>query len=195
MIPSIPTTYAGINMRSRLEAKWAAFFDQIGWRWTYEPFQGDGYIPDFMIHGADPLLIEVKPAPSVYAMGQYVEKVAHGLREHWTHDVLIVGLNPIIDVREEGSVVGLLGEFMDEQEGWCFNEGMWSACPGQEVTAPPYGWRMDCNSIGVQHSIQSFRHRPCGHYPGGALVPVYSASWNVAAAWAEATNATQWRAS
>ncbi|MEA2669684.1 MAG: hypothetical protein QOJ33_2618, partial [Chloroflexota bacterium] len=30
---AIPTTYDGVNFRSRLEAKWAAFFDLLGWRW------------------------------------------------------------------------------------------------------------------------------------------------------------------
>lgn len=28
---AIPTTYADVQMRSRLEAKWAAFFDLCGW--------------------------------------------------------------------------------------------------------------------------------------------------------------------
>jgi hypothetical protein len=31
----IPTVYRGIEYRSRLEAKWAAFCDRIGWRHTY----------------------------------------------------------------------------------------------------------------------------------------------------------------
>lgn len=59
---AIATLYSGIEYRSRLEARWAAFFDEIGWRHTYEPFDGDGYIPDFLIHGTRPLLVEVKPA-------------------------------------------------------------------------------------------------------------------------------------
>ena len=35
-IPAIPTTYAGVNFRSRLEAKWAAFFDIVAWQWDYD---------------------------------------------------------------------------------------------------------------------------------------------------------------
>ena len=62
MTHAIPTRYRGIEYRSRLEARWAAFFDGIGWQFTYEPFDGDGYIPDFLIHGDQPLLVEVKPA-------------------------------------------------------------------------------------------------------------------------------------
>src|SRR5688572_28456221 len=57
----IPTTYRETRFRSRLEARWAAFFDLIGWSWTYEPFDADGWIPDFLIRGEAPTLIEVGP--------------------------------------------------------------------------------------------------------------------------------------
>lgn len=60
-IKSIPTTYAGVNFRSRLEARWAAFFDLCGWRWDYEPFDLDGWAPDFMLKGKVKALVEVKP--------------------------------------------------------------------------------------------------------------------------------------
>lgn len=33
----IPTMYKGINFRSRLEARWAVFFDTLGIEWEYEP--------------------------------------------------------------------------------------------------------------------------------------------------------------
>jgi hypothetical protein len=36
-------------MRSRAEARWAAFFDEWDWKWQYEPLDLDGYIPDFLI--------------------------------------------------------------------------------------------------------------------------------------------------
>lgn len=58
----IPTTYANVRFRSRLEARWAKMFDLLGWKWNYEPLDLDGYIPDFVIDMEEPLLIEVKPA-------------------------------------------------------------------------------------------------------------------------------------
>ncbi len=58
---AIPTRYAGVQFRSRLEARWAAMFDLLGWRWEYEPIDLDGYIPDFVLQFAQPLLVEVKP--------------------------------------------------------------------------------------------------------------------------------------
>ena len=66
----IPTEYKGHLFRSRLEARWAVFFDACGVEWEYEPegFDlGDGvrYLPDFLLHGvagrADgDLFVEVK---------------------------------------------------------------------------------------------------------------------------------------
>lgn len=52
-IGAIPTVYQGIRFRSRLEARWAVFFDQMGWDWEFEP-EGytDGrtrYLPDFWL--------------------------------------------------------------------------------------------------------------------------------------------------
>jgi hypothetical protein len=59
---SIPTTYKNIQFRSRLEATWASFFDKLQWRWEYEPFDLDDWIPDFVLKGkGKQVLVEVKP--------------------------------------------------------------------------------------------------------------------------------------
>ncbi len=65
MINAIPTKLVGIQFRSRLEAKWAAFFDLLGWPWEYEPIDLDGYIPDFVLMFKTPMLVEIKPALSI----------------------------------------------------------------------------------------------------------------------------------
>lgn len=62
----IPTKYNGVQFRSRLEARWAAFLDLRGVKWTYEPEDFPGWIPDFaMVLGAPKpdttALVEVKP--------------------------------------------------------------------------------------------------------------------------------------
>jgi len=69
--------YRTTRFRSRLEARWAAFFDLVGWRWTYEPFDADGWIPDFLIDGERPLLVEVGPCVTE---AEYVAKAAKPLR-------------------------------------------------------------------------------------------------------------------
>jgi len=58
---AIPTTYNGVNFRSRLEARWAVFFDLLHWSWKYEPLDLNGWIPDFEIIGKTRTLVEVKP--------------------------------------------------------------------------------------------------------------------------------------
>lgn len=67
-IAAIPTSYAGCLFRSRLEARWAVFFDALDIKWEHEPEGFDTsvgrYLPDFRIHGLDgtyPMWFEVKP--------------------------------------------------------------------------------------------------------------------------------------
>lgn len=62
-IAAIPTEYKGRKYRSRLEARWAAFFDLLGWRHEYEPFDLGKWSPDFLLTGryGATLLVEVKP--------------------------------------------------------------------------------------------------------------------------------------
>lgn len=47
---AIPTTYAGVNFRSILEARWAIMFDSLGIVWDFEPaIPLSGYIADFLV--------------------------------------------------------------------------------------------------------------------------------------------------
>jgi hypothetical protein len=68
MIKAIETQYKGYRFRSRLEARWAVFFDALGVALEYEPegFElpsGERYLPDFRIKlpGAPAMFVEVKP--------------------------------------------------------------------------------------------------------------------------------------
>ena len=60
-IAAIPTLYRGRRYRSRLEARWAAFFDLLGWRHEYEPFDLGSWSPDFLLTEWA-TLVEIKPA-------------------------------------------------------------------------------------------------------------------------------------
>jgi hypothetical protein len=62
-IAAIPTEYNGRRYRSRLEARWCAFFDLLGWRPEHEPYDLGEWSPDFLVRpqGAQPILVEVKP--------------------------------------------------------------------------------------------------------------------------------------
>lgn len=50
---AIETRYKGYRFRSRLEARWAVFFDALGLRWEYEPegfeLPSGRYLPDFYL--------------------------------------------------------------------------------------------------------------------------------------------------
>lgn len=58
-IKSKPTEYNSRIYRSRLEARWAAYFDLAKIEFEYEPFDLEGWSPDFLINGNT--LVEVKP--------------------------------------------------------------------------------------------------------------------------------------
>jgi len=62
---SHPTKYKNVLFRSRLEARWAAFFDLVNWKWDYEPVDLEGWTPDFMIRV--PRFSPKSPQPWVYA--------------------------------------------------------------------------------------------------------------------------------
>lgn len=59
----IETVYNGYRFRSRLEARWAVFFDNAGIKYEYEPegyeSNGEMYLPDFYLPDAD-MHVEVK---------------------------------------------------------------------------------------------------------------------------------------
>ncbi len=86
---AIPTLYNGVQFRSRLEANWAAFFDELHMQWLYEPFDLAGYIPDFDVERAG--LIEVKGCKDITELHQYAPKV---LTSGWDKRYCIVGSNP-----------------------------------------------------------------------------------------------------
>lgn len=63
---AITTHYNGYKFRSRLEARWAVFFDAAGLAYEYEKegFElstGDSYLPDFWLPGLQ-IWFEVKPS-------------------------------------------------------------------------------------------------------------------------------------
>lgn len=88
MIKAIETSYSGYRFRSRLEARWAVFFDVMGIRWTYESegFEVTGhhskpirYLPDFLLLETT-TYVEIKPVypPSESEMKKIIAVTAHG---------------------------------------------------------------------------------------------------------------------
>ena len=97
-IAAIPTMYRNRQYRSRLEARWASFFDRIRWAHEYEPVDLGKWSPDFIIYynhsrsfnGKTPRLVEVKPL--LYfdaAIARKMVKAAGG-----GHDMLLTRISP-----------------------------------------------------------------------------------------------------
>jgi hypothetical protein len=82
----------GINFRSRLEARWAEFFTELGIEWDYEPIDLDGYITDFIIRLTDDInneiLVEVKGITDFKKLIDYKDKIENS---GWKSFYLIVG--------------------------------------------------------------------------------------------------------
>lgn len=69
-IKPIETYYNGYRFRSRLEARWAVFFDTMGIPFAYEPegyklSDGTYYLPDFFLPTFN-IFAEVKPSRSLW---------------------------------------------------------------------------------------------------------------------------------
>lgn len=68
-IKAIETHYKGYRFRSRLEARWAVFFDALGIRWEYEKegfsLPSGPYLPDFWLPEFE-VWAEVKAADFTY---------------------------------------------------------------------------------------------------------------------------------
>jgi hypothetical protein len=80
-IKAIETRYKGCRFRSRLEARWAVFFDALGVKWEYEKEGFDlgeagYYLPDFWLpdHG----YIEVKGNPNEFTEDEDRKCLAFG---------------------------------------------------------------------------------------------------------------------
>jgi hypothetical protein len=151
-------------MRSRTEARWAAFFDALKWPWAYEPTDLDGYIPDFVLNfDTGPLLVEVKSTEEDIEIAK-AKIEASG----WEREAVIVVSAATPDV----------GAFL-EQDGHGFiwgDAGLFYclSCGRESIHAASGGW--GC--------------RICGASGGNAHV----GDFDPAQAWAEAGNRVQWRA-
>jgi hypothetical protein len=90
-IAPIETHYRGYRFRSRLEARWAVFFDAAGIEWRYEcegyRLAERPYLPDFWLPKSE-TFVEIKPtkeaaSQAVPLMKELVEKTGKSRADHW----------------------------------------------------------------------------------------------------------------
>jgi len=172
---AISTMYGGVHFRSRLEARWAAFFDIMGWPWAYEPIDLSGYIPDFIVtFPAGALLVEVKPALYFEELEEHVSKVE---QSGWGCEVLMVGAK-LFDSYDR-SCAGLLGETHGPtgEPCWWWGKGVLFTCG-------------ECGERSIHHEDASYHCRNGGCYDGDGHLGSYD---DVGHDWNEAGNAVQWQ--
>ena len=113
---AIETHYAGCRFRSRLEARWAVFFDAIGIEWQYEP-QGfeiesvygreEGtwrYLPDFYLPKSNKW-VEVKGDANAIT-GDYAQMLYHAI--DWEATPLASGLILLGDIPDPTNKTAIL---------------------------------------------------------------------------------------
>lgn len=176
MNKGIPTTYRGVRFRSRLEAKWAAFFDALEWPWVFEPHDLNFYIPDFVLRFPHaPIVVEVKPETEFAALTPHARRIRTA---GWDRELIVVGSVLFGEPGGEPSI-GMLGE-VDEGVGTILGSGVIFQC-------------IDCGVVSLRHGEQSFRCRVNGCYDGNAHVGSVDRA-NVDHLFAQASNRVQWRA-
>ena len=114
----IQTRYAGCHFRSRLEARWAVFFDAMGIPWQYEPegymlSNGRSYLPDFLLPECD-TWVEVK-ADSDQLDLSLMNQAACDLPGEGSPRLMILGHPPVPHAK---------GDY-----GWCGLDTMFPVTP------------------------------------------------------------------
>jgi hypothetical protein len=147
MIKAIETRYAGYLFRSRLEARWAVFFDALKYDWQYEPegfelVSGKRYLPDFRINLPDgPLWFEIKPEGTG---SELFYEFMHHAPSDWRGTIL----HEIPDPRQSyyGHEVWFAGQGADDNYQFCICR--------------------KCNKAGFEFGIEinrMDRNGPCKH--------------------------------
>jgi hypothetical protein len=139
-----PTLYKSRLYRSKLEARWAAFFDLCKWEYEYEPFDLNGWSPDFLIKGHTPILVEVKPTQHHFKFEKY-ENAIKGSR----YEILFLEDGPFNADTNWGSTT-ILGRLYDDMK--------------------TYGWAMfgqiNSSKLGFCHDLNSYICRISGGHDG-----------------------------
>lgn len=179
-IRGVPTRYNGTLFRSRLEARWAVFFDLVGWPWAYEPIDLAGYIPDFVLRfPAGAVAVEVKPAVVLADLEEHAKKITVS---GWGGVTLALGAVVWPDHTPHGlDVIGYGNEVVhlgDEAE--------------HAYDATEAFRCIDCGAFSIRGASLSYRCHVNGCYDGDGHVGQLQPG-ELAALWADAGNRVQWR--
>jgi hypothetical protein len=158
-ISAIQTTYRETKFRSRLEARWAVFFDVVGFVWHYEPeayaLEGQAYLPDFFLPDLDSFF-EIKPTV------EYDQSKPEGLCLLLKRDVYVLVGEPAIHDMWSGEDFGNCRTYSHDghfiHAPWTDDQGthysardnyqQWCECP-------------HCHKIGIEFDARAARLCNC----------------------------------
>lgn len=168
---AIPTIYKGIQFRSRLEATWAAFFDNVGWKWEYEPCDFNGYIPDFVLHFATPLYVEVKPAMSEDELKPAIDKAMRS----GCPNILALLASPVdTELWNDSKRIGII----QDEHSCQYDTAVLMICT-------------ECQNLTIISHYGGWHCRVCGAWDGDHYLMHDDGRSTLA--WADAKNKAQWR--
>jgi hypothetical protein len=198
-IPAIETKYRGMLFRSRLEARWAAFFDRAGWHWEYEPFDLHGWVPDFAIRAPTartPILVEVKPILEMH--GPTIKRVERAISASGLdYEALLLGSGIVTDNLQVHAYLGWLGEHAVNDNG--VSVGVLNFAPALLVNHRQLLRREEnirrCGSMNLDfyHTEGSWRCRMSGFYDGNAVESHLLPYDHALEEWSRAHEATKYR--
>jgi hypothetical protein len=168
---AIETEYKGFLFRSRLEARWAVFFDSVGMEWKYEAegFEVDGhrYLPDFWLPEAN-AWAEVKGDPN-------------GLRKEFTRMSAVLGAkSPLPGFTEGLTSLIVLGDIPDEDDAAVLHPVLSRRDAG--LLTRTWGWFVplkDGRALFSPDSQESLLYLLFQRHTTGSLSEPQSSGWNV----------------
>lgn len=142
------TEYKGTRFRSRLEARWAAYFDLCEWPWVYEPIELKGWVPDFILQFHRPIAVEVKPLLAAVDFEFY--DCSKMNRAGWNEEILLLGA-----IIPSSDRFGYLTECVEYGGSWDWARA--HTC-------------FECGKLSFHHSTGCFSCRVCDAYEGDGLL-------------------------
>lgn len=142
-------------------------FDSLGWSWEYEPYDLDGYIPDFaLIFRTGISIVEIKPDLQFKTLTRYQPKID---RSGWDDKILLLGGTPFLDGIRDGK---------PQKFGWCRQKDWGTAV------------LFKCNKCKKMSMSSTVAGHQC--YVSGCLGYTASAITRLEAMWGKAHNLTKW---
>lgn len=168
-IEPIQTYYKGYKFRSRLEARWAVFFDTLGIKYEYEPEgyvlnNGKWYLPDFKFFN---VYLRNKQSKNLYVEIKADNKLAEDVADtnilNFDYDIIVFGNQPFFHIWPNGPYDVEYGGFQSGING--FDNYM-------------FFWKCErCGTIKIENCHSSGNQCPkCGNFKTNDKLQLYEAA-------------------